>query len=61
MKILIVEDKSEISQLIQFSLENEGFSCHICSDGLQALQIIQQQQPDLIVLDLMIPGLDGLE
>ncbi|PLZ96865.1 DNA-binding response regulator, partial [Fischerella thermalis CCMEE 5328] len=61
MEILIVEDKPEISRLIQFSLENEGFSCHICGDGLQGLRIIQEQQPDLVILDLMIPGLDGLE
>uniref|UniRef100_UPI001684241D response regulator transcription factor n=2 Tax=Fischerella TaxID=1190 RepID=UPI001684241D len=51
----------EISRLIQFSLEDEGFSCHNCGDGLQAFQIIQEQQPDLVILDLMIPGLDGLE
>ena len=61
MKILIVEDEPEIAQLIQLSLEKEGFSCSICRDGFNALQVIQQQQPDLIVLDLMLPGLDGLE
>ncbi|MBF1990958.1 response regulator transcription factor [Fischerella thermalis] len=61
MEILIVEDKFEISQLIQFSLEDEGFSCHNCGDGLQAFQIIQEHQPNLIILDLMIPSLNGLE
>lgn len=61
MKILIVEDIFDISRLIQFTLENEGFSCQSCSDGFQALQLIKEQQPDLIILDLMIPGLDGLE
>lgn len=61
MDILIVEDEPEIAKLIQQSLEREGFSCQTCRDGLTALQVFQQQQPDLIILDLMIPGLDGLE
>ncbi|TVP63792.1 MAG: DNA-binding response regulator [Nodularia sp. (in: Bacteria)] len=61
MDILIVEDELEISQLIQHSLTKEGFSCRISRDGLNALQMFQEQPPDLIILDLMIPGLDGLE
>lgn len=61
MDILIVEDEAEIAQLIQLYLEKEGFSCRICRDGLSAIQIFQEQKPDLIILDLMIPGLDGLE
>lgn len=61
MDILIVEDEPEIARLIQLALEKEGFSCRICSDGLSALQVFREQQPDLIVLDLMLPGLDGLE
>ncbi|MGG6294307.1 response regulator [Leptolyngbya sp. AN02str] len=61
MDILIVEDEAEIAQLIQLYLEKEGFACRICRDGLSALQVFQEQQPDLIILDLMIPELDGLE
>ena len=61
MDILIVEDELEIARLIQLSLEKEGFSCHRCHDGVQALRVFQEQQPDLIILDLMLPGLDGLE
>ncbi|MBA2750082.1 MAG: response regulator, partial [Tatlockia sp.] len=61
MDILIVEDEPEIARLIQLSLEKEGFVCHISRDGLTALRVIQEQQPDLIILDLMLPGLDGLE
>lgn len=61
MDILIVEDEPEIARLIQLALETEGFSCHSCRDGLTALRIFQEQQPDLIILDLMLPGLDGLE
>jgi two-component system OmpR family response regulator len=61
MEILIVEDEAEITQLIQLYLEKEGFSCRTCRDGITALQIFQEQQPDLIILDLMLPGMDGLE
>jgi DNA-binding response OmpR family regulator len=61
MQILIIEDEAEIAQLIQLYLEKEGFSCRTCRDGISALQVFQEQQPDLIILDLMIPGLDGLE
>ena len=61
MEILIVEDESEIAQLIQLYLEKEGFNCRTCRDGLAAMQMFQEHQPDLIILDLMIPGMDGLE
>lgn len=56
-----MEDEPEISQLIQLYLEKEGFNCRTCRDGLTAIQLFQEHQPDLIILDLMIPGMDGLE
>jgi DNA-binding response OmpR family regulator len=61
MNILIVEDEAEIAQLIQISLEKEGFNCRISRDGNSALRAFQEEAPDLIILDLMIPHLDGLE
>lgn len=61
MKILIIEDELEIGRLIQQSLEAEGFTCLTCRDGLNAMILFHDQQPDLIILDLMLPGLDGLE
>jgi two-component system OmpR family response regulator len=61
MDILIVEDEPEIAKLIQLALEREGFACNWCADGLTALQAFTKQQPDVIILDLMLPGLDGLE
>ena len=61
MEILIVEDEVEIAQLIQLYLEREGFYCRHCADGLSALQEFQEYSPELIILDLKIPGLDGLE
>ena len=61
MKILIVEDEQEIAQLIEQTLVREGFICQIANDGLTALELFRQQQPDLVILDLMLPSLDGLE
>ncbi|HHP7229391.1 MAG TPA: response regulator transcription factor [Xenococcaceae cyanobacterium] len=61
MKILIVEDELEIAQLIQQTLTRENFSCQIAENGLAALAAFEQQKPDVIILDLMLPGLDGLE
>ena len=61
IEILLVEDEPEIAQLIKLTLEREGFSTRHSNNGLAALEVFKQQQPDLIILDLMIPGLDGLE
>lgn len=61
MDILIVEDEIEIAELIQLYLSKEGFNCHICRDGSTALERFEAIQPDLLILDLMLPGLDGLE
>jgi len=61
MDILIVEDEAEIAELVQLYLSKEGFNCHICRDGNTALDRFKVIQPDLIILDLMIPGMDGLE
>ncbi len=61
MNILIVEDDLEIAHLIQETLEREAFVCAIAHDGLEALNYFQQNEPDLIILDLMLPKLDGLE
>ncbi len=59
--ILVVEDEIEIARLIQQLIEKEGFSCQISVDGMDALNLAQTLKPDVIVLDLMLPGLDGLE
>jgi len=61
MEILIVEDEQEIAQLIEQTLTKENFSCRVANNGLIALEIFQQQQPDVVILDIMLPGLDGLE
>lgn len=61
MKILIVEDDAEISRLTAMYLEAEGFESRIINDGGEALAAIKEYQPDLIILDLMLPGVSGLD
>ncbi len=59
--ILIVEDERDIGDLVKYHLEKAGLSARVVGDGKQALDLIARDQPDLVVLDLMLPGLDGLE
>jgi DNA-binding response OmpR family regulator len=59
--ILVVDDEPKITRLAQDYLEKSGFTVLTSGDGQQALAIIRQERPDLIVLDLMLPGLDGLD
>ena len=60
-KILLVEDDKDISHLVKLHLEDEGYSVDVVSDGKVGLARAQEQAYDLIVLDLMLPGVDGLE
>lgn len=60
-KILIVDDEVDIASSIQYVLKQEGFNTLLAYDGNQALRLTQAEKPDLIVLDLMMPGLDGYE
>ena len=60
-KILIVEDEANIRQLVRYNLEKEGFQVMEAADGLQGLRTAQKEKPDLVLLDLMLPGMDGLE
>jgi len=59
--ILVVDDEPKITRLAQDYLEKSGFAVLTSGDGQQALAIIRQERPDLIVLDLMLTGLDGLD
>jgi DNA-binding response OmpR family regulator len=58
--ILIVEDEADLSNVIRSQLEAEGYAVYQAFDGLAALRLVEQQTPDLVILDWMLPGLDGL-
>jgi DNA-binding response OmpR family regulator len=60
MKILVVEDDLSLSDVLAFTLRRAGFEVTAAFDGLSALELWQAEQPDLIVLDLNLPKLDGL-
>ena len=60
-KILIVEDEEAISSLIEMSLVRAGYRCETADDGLAAADLIEQNTYDLVLLDVMLPGLDGYE
>jgi DNA-binding response OmpR family regulator len=60
-RILVVEDMASVVNLLRTLLEREGFHVTIAHDGLEALEAIRRDKPDLVLLDLILPGLDGLE
>ena len=60
-KILVVDDEENIRELVKYNLEKAGFQVVECGDGLTAVVLAKEDRPDLILLDLMLPGLDGLE
>jgi len=60
MKILVVDDEALLVKGIRFNLQNEGYDVITGSDGLDAVQAVREQNPDLVVLDVMMPNMDGL-
>jgi phosphate regulon transcriptional regulator PhoB len=60
-KILVVEDESDIRELIRYNLSQEGFVVEEAADGAEALDRIERRSPDLMLLDLMLPRMPGLE
>jgi two-component system, OmpR family, response regulator VicR len=60
-KLLIVDDEADIAASIQYVLSQEGFLTLLAHDGVKAIQLAESEKPDLIILDLMMPGLDGYE
>lgn len=59
--VLVVDDEEDILSLVRYNLEREGFSVITARSGEQAVTLARSKTPDLVVLDLMLPGLDGLE
>src|SRR5574337_1608833 len=60
-KILVVDDEQDLVKLIRYHLEKEGYKVISASNGEDALFLTRREKPDLIVLDLMLPAIDGLE
>lgn len=59
--ILLVDDEPDILDIIKYNLEKEGFDVHTCNNGRQAVEKAEQIHPDLILLDVMMPEMDGME
>ena len=60
-KILIVDDEKPISDIIKFNMTREGYEVVTAFDGREALDIFEAEFPDIVILDLMLPEIDGLE
>ena len=60
-KILIVEDEADIAQLVKLYLEKDGFRPTIAKTGVEGLKLVKAERPDMVILDLMLPEMDGLE
>ncbi len=59
--ILVIDDEKDILKLLQYNLEKEGYQVSLAKTGEEGLEVAKHKLPDLIVLDLMLPGIDGLE
>jgi DNA-binding response OmpR family regulator len=57
--ILLVEDEMTLSETLRYNLEREGYSVLVASDGVQGLELARRERPDLVILDVMLPRLDG--
>ncbi len=60
-KILVIEDEEHIRTILSYNLELDGFKVHLAENGIKGLEIARAKMPDLILLDWMMPGLDGLQ
>lgn len=61
VRVVVVDDEAPLVDLVTGYLEREGYQVHAAHDGTEALEVIERVLPDVIVLDLMLPGVDGLE
>ncbi len=59
--ILVVEDEESLATLLHYNLEREGYAVGVSSDGEEALMLIDEKQPDLVILDWMLPSVSGIE
>ena len=61
VKVLVVEDEVALSRTFRLALEAEGFDVSVAGDGLECLRLVRQERPDVLVLDVMLPELDGFK
>lgn len=59
IKILIVEDEADIQEMLMFFLEDNGYTVCIAKDGIEAITCFEEEQPDIVLLDIMLPKMDG--
>ncbi len=59
--ILIVDDEDDIIELLQYNLEKEGFKTVAATNGIEGIELARKVKPDLVILDIMMPGMDGIE
>ncbi len=59
--VLLVEDDATLAAAVRYNLEREGYTCLLARDGARALELARRERPALILLDLMLPGIDGIE
>ncbi|PEY16505.1 DNA-binding response regulator, partial [Bacillus anthracis] len=59
--MLVVDDEKPIADILKFNLEKEGFEIVMAHDGDEAIEKATEEQPDMVLLDIMLPGKDGLE
>jgi DNA-binding response OmpR family regulator len=60
-QVLVVEDEATLRETLEYNLARQGYQVHTAADGYTALELARQHRPDVIVLDVMLPGLDGFE
>lgn len=61
ISILIVDDEEDIRELLSYNLQKEGYTVHVAENGLKGIEIMKETKPELIILDVMMPGMDGIE
>lgn len=60
-KILLVEDEPTLAETLTYNLERQGYTVFTCGDGNDALRLAESEKPELVILDVMLPGIDGFE
>lgn len=60
-KVVVIEDEADILEVIEYNLSREGFAVVSCRDGEEGLRVVQSEVPGMVLLDLMLPGIDGIE